>query len=40
MTARVGGRPLRDAEMLQWAHEFVAAVLLDQPASVAAAGAR
>ena len=40
MTARIGGRPLRDAEMLQWAHEFVAAVLLDQPASVAAAGAR
>ncbi|MCI2238410.1 transcription-repair coupling factor [Paenibacillus sp. TRM 82003] len=39
MTARIGGKPLRDAEMLAWAHEFVAAVLMDQPAAVAA-GAR
>ncbi|WP_337060052.1 transcription-repair coupling factor [Kineococcus sp. G2] len=39
MTARIGGKPLRDAEMLGWAHEFVAAVLMDQPAAVAA-GAR
>ncbi|MFB9375703.1 transcription-repair coupling factor [Kineococcus gynurae] len=39
MTARIGGKPLRDAEILAWAHEFVAAVLLDQPAKVAA-GAR
>ena len=40
MTARVGGKPLRDAEVLAWATEFVRAVLLDQTASVAAAGAR
>ncbi|WP_345713814.1 transcription-repair coupling factor, partial [Kineococcus glutinatus] len=39
MTARVGGQPLRDAQILAWVHEFVAAVLLEQPASVAA-GAR
>ncbi|PPK97233.1 transcription-repair coupling factor (superfamily II helicase) [Kineococcus xinjiangensis] len=39
MTARVGGQPLRDAQILQWVHEFVAAILLDQPAAVAA-GAR
>ncbi|MGI4894488.1 MAG: transcription-repair coupling factor [Janthinobacterium lividum] len=36
MTARIGGKPLRDAEMLAWVHEFVAAVLLEQPAAVAA----
>jgi len=40
MTARVGGKPLRDAEVLAWATEFVRAVLLDQTAAVAAAGAR
>ncbi|NIZ93283.1 transcription-repair coupling factor [Kineococcus rubinsiae] len=39
MTARIGGQPLRDAEILAWAHEFVAAILLEQKASVAA-GAR
>ncbi|WP_432524187.1 transcription-repair coupling factor [Kineococcus sp. SYSU DK006] len=39
MTARIGGKPLRDAEVLAWATEFVNAVLLDQPAAVAA-GAR
>ncbi|WP_369056393.1 transcription-repair coupling factor [Kineococcus terrestris] len=40
MTARIGGQPLRDAAVLAWAREFVAAVLLEQPAAVAAAGAR
>ncbi|WP_432498730.1 transcription-repair coupling factor [Kineococcus auxinigenes] len=40
MTARIGGKPLRDAEMLAWAHEFVAAVLQDQPAAVAAGAGR
>jgi transcription-repair coupling factor (superfamily II helicase) len=41
MTARIGGQPLRDAEILAWAHEFVAAILLEQKASTAAtAGAR
>ncbi|NAZ83737.1 transcription-repair coupling factor [Kineococcus sp. R8] len=40
MTARIGGQPLRDAEILAWAHEFVAAILLEQKASLAAAGAR
>lgn len=40
MTARIGGKPLRDAEMLTWATEFVNSVLLDQPAAVAAANAR
>ena len=32
MTARVGGQPLRDVELLDWCRDFVAAVLL--PASV------
>ena len=36
MTARIGGKPLRDAEVLNWVTEFVNAVLLDQPAAVAA----
>ncbi|WP_432537695.1 transcription-repair coupling factor [Kineococcus arenarius] len=40
MTARIGGKPLRDAEMLAWVHEFVAAVLQDQPAAVAAGAGR
>ncbi|PRY15254.1 transcription-repair coupling factor [Kineococcus rhizosphaerae] len=40
MTARIGGKPLQNAEMLAWATEFVNAVLLDQPAAVAAGNAR
>ncbi|GAB3691798.1 transcription-repair coupling factor [Angustibacter aerolatus] len=39
-TARVGGRPLRDAEVLGWARELVQAVLLDDVARAAAVGAR
>ncbi|MFZ0322906.1 MAG: TRCF domain-containing protein, partial [Actinomycetes bacterium] len=30
-TARVGGTPLRDAELLAWASELVRDVLLDEP---------
>ena len=35
MTARVGGQPLRDVELLDWCRDFVAAVLLPTPAPVA-----
>jgi transcription-repair coupling factor (superfamily II helicase) len=30
-TARVGGQPVRDLDLLHWARDLVAAVLLDQP---------
>jgi transcription-repair coupling factor (superfamily II helicase) len=36
-TARVGGTPLRDVELLAWAAEFVDAVLLATPASARSA---
>ncbi len=36
-TARVGGRPLRDAEVLRWARELVDAVLLDSVSAAAGA---
>jgi transcription-repair coupling factor (superfamily II helicase) len=29
MTARVGGQPLRDLALLDWARDLIAAVLLD-----------
>jgi transcription-repair coupling factor (superfamily II helicase) len=32
-TARVGGRPLTDVELLAWCRDLVDAVLLDQPTS-------
>jgi transcription-repair coupling factor (superfamily II helicase) len=35
MTARVGGKPLRDVEVLTWARELISAVLLDDIASAA-----
>ena len=40
MTARVGGKPLRDTAVLQWASDLIHAVLLDaawptRPASAA-----
>jgi transcription-repair coupling factor (superfamily II helicase) len=38
-TARVGGRPLRDAEVLAWARELVDAVLLGSVAQAAATAA-
>jgi transcription-repair coupling factor (superfamily II helicase) len=38
MTARVGGQPLRDVELLDWCRDFVEAVLV--PAPVAAEGPR
>ncbi|MGN6300931.1 MAG: transcription-repair coupling factor [Angustibacter sp.] len=34
-TARIGGRPLRDAEVLAWARDLVQAVLLDDVAGAA-----
>jgi transcription-repair coupling factor (superfamily II helicase) len=37
VTARVGGRPLRDADVLRWARELVDAVLLDSVAAAAGA---
>jgi transcription-repair coupling factor (superfamily II helicase) len=37
-TARVGGRPLRDVELLQWCRDLVEAVLLDEPAPGPRAG--
>jgi transcription-repair coupling factor (superfamily II helicase) len=40
MTARVGGHPLRDQAMLQWAGEVVDGVLLGSVASAAAVGTR
>jgi transcription-repair coupling factor (superfamily II helicase) len=38
MTARVGGQPLRDVELLDWCRDFVEAVLVPTP--VAAEGPR
>jgi transcription-repair coupling factor (superfamily II helicase) len=38
MTARVGGQPLRDRAVLQWAGELVDAVLLGSVAAAAAVG--
>jgi transcription-repair coupling factor (superfamily II helicase) len=35
MTARVGGRPLRDTELLQWASDLIRAVMLDGVATAA-----
>jgi transcription-repair coupling factor (superfamily II helicase) len=35
-TARVGGQPLRDVPLLQWARELIETVLLDAPAAPAA----
>jgi transcription-repair coupling factor (superfamily II helicase) len=35
MTARVGGKPLRDVEVLTWARQLISAVLLDDIASAA-----
>jgi transcription-repair coupling factor (superfamily II helicase) len=35
MTARVGGKPLRDGEILEWASQLVRAVLLDDIAAAA-----
>jgi transcription-repair coupling factor (superfamily II helicase) len=40
MTARVGGRPLRDVEVLTWASEFIRAVLEGSVAQASAVGAR
>lgn len=37
MTARVGGKPLRDVEVLTWARQLISAVLLDDIASAGAA---
>jgi transcription-repair coupling factor (superfamily II helicase) len=39
-TARVGGRPLRDVEVLTWATEFVQAVLVGSVAAAASVGGR
>ncbi|MGL5859222.1 MAG: transcription-repair coupling factor [Angustibacter sp.] len=39
-TARVGGRPLRDGEVLDWARGLIDAVLLDDVAAAAVVGAR
>ena len=42
MTARVGGKPLRDVEVLAWARQLITAVLLDDIAAghaVVSAGA-
>jgi transcription-repair coupling factor (superfamily II helicase) len=35
-TARVGGRPLVDVELLHWCRDLIDALLLDQPAAAAA----
>ncbi len=40
MTARVGGRPVRDEAVLAWAGEVVRAVLLDSVATASAVGTR
>ena len=37
MTARVGGKPLRDVEVLAWARQLITAVLLDDIAAAASA---
>jgi len=39
-TARVGGQPLRDAPLLDWAVELIRAVLLDSVAAAAAVAVR
>ncbi|MFM6847664.1 MAG: transcription-repair coupling factor [Terrabacter sp.] len=39
MTARVGGKPLRDVEVLTWARQLISAVLLDDIASAGATAA-
>lgn len=40
MTARVGGKPLRDVEVLSWARQLITAVLLDDIAAAAGAASR
>jgi transcription-repair coupling factor (superfamily II helicase) len=40
MTARVGGQPVRDRAVLQWASEVVDAVLLGSVSAAAAVGTR
>ncbi|MFI7588711.1 transcription-repair coupling factor [Spongisporangium articulatum] len=40
MTARIGGQPLRDQEVLAWASEFVRSVLLDDIGTAASVGTR
>jgi transcription-repair coupling factor (superfamily II helicase) len=40
MTARVGGKPLRDVEVLTWARQLITAVLLDDIAAASGAAAR
>jgi transcription-repair coupling factor (superfamily II helicase) len=40
MTARVGGKPLRDTAVLQWASDLIRAVLLDSVADAARVGTR
>ena len=37
MTARVGGKPLRDVEVLTWARQLIQAVLLDDIAAASSA---
>ncbi|GAA6526361.1 transcription-repair coupling factor [Intrasporangium sp. DVR] len=39
MTARVGGKPLRDVDILTWARQLITAVLLDDIAAAAGASA-
>ncbi len=39
MTARVGGKPLRDVEVLTWARQLITAVLLDDIAAASVAAA-
>ena len=33
MTARVGGRPVRDLEVIEWARALLNDVILDRPAA-------
>ncbi|GAA2755811.1 transcription-repair coupling factor [Actinopolymorpha rutila] len=37
-TAPIGGQPLRDVELLKWAHDLVDAVLLDAPVGASSSG--
>ena len=39
MTARVGGRPVRDREVLSWAGEVISSVVMDNVAQAAAVAA-
>jgi transcription-repair coupling factor (superfamily II helicase) len=39
MTARVGGRPVRDREVLAWAGEVISSVVMDNVAQAAAVAA-